>query len=180
MPSIPRVGVPEPSSDKIQRIPRSITYCKSQNCNTQEHRDHEEQSSNYVADEAYQRLPLSAKLSSHCAINVCVRFAFALHSSLRRPTKRASVSGKTSPEPAWARSGVLWEGINRVQTQTFNLREMKMSNKSLKYVVQGIALALLIYVTASSAVPMLFTNTYAQGDRAVSVTLDSPHRWQHR
>jgi ABC-type transport system substrate-binding protein len=69
---------------------------------------------------------------------------------------------------------LLWEGINRVHRETFNPREMKMSNKSLKYIVQGIALALLIYVTASSAVPLLFTNTYAQAAPLFSVTLIAP------
>ena len=54
------------------------------------------------------------------------------------------------------------------------MREMKMSNKSLKYVIQGIALALLIYVTASSAVPVLFTNAYAQSAPLFSVTLIAP------
>jgi ABC-type transport system substrate-binding protein len=49
-----------------------------------------------------------------------------------------------------------------------------MSNKSLKYIVQGVALALLIYVTASSAVPLLFTNTYAQAPTLFSVTLIAP------
>jgi len=49
-----------------------------------------------------------------------------------------------------------------------------MSNKSLKYVIQGISLALLIYVTASSAVPVLFTNTYAQSAPLFSVTLLAP------
>jgi ABC-type transport system substrate-binding protein len=51
---------------------------------------------------------------------------------------------------------------------------MKMSNKSLKYIVQGIALALLIYVTASSAVPVLFSNAYAQTPTLFSVTLIAP------
>ena len=51
------------------------------------------------------------------------------------------------------------------------MREMKMSNKSLKYIVQGISLALLIYVTASSAVPVLFSNAYAQTPPLFSVTL---------
>jgi ABC-type transport system substrate-binding protein len=49
-----------------------------------------------------------------------------------------------------------------------------MSNKSLKYVVQGIALALLIYVTASSMVPVLFTNAYAQTPGIFQVTLIAP------
>ena len=49
-----------------------------------------------------------------------------------------------------------------------------MSNRSLKYIVQGIALAILIYVTASSAVPVLFTNTYAQAPGLFSVTLIAP------
>jgi len=90
------------------------------------------------------------------------------------PQKELRCPEKPVLNQRWARSGVLWEGINRVQRQTFNLRELKMSNKSLKYVVQGIALALLIYVTASSAVPMLFTNTYAQGTGLFQVTLIAP------
>jgi ABC-type transport system substrate-binding protein len=48
---------------------------------------------------------------------------------------------------------------------------MKMSNKSLKYIIQGISLALLIYVTASSAVPVLFSNAYAQTPPLFSVTV---------
>jgi ABC-type transport system substrate-binding protein len=48
---------------------------------------------------------------------------------------------------------------------------MKMSNKSLKYIIQGISLALLIYVTASTAVPVLFSNAYAQTPTLFSVTL---------
>jgi ABC-type transport system substrate-binding protein len=51
---------------------------------------------------------------------------------------------------------------------------MKMSNKSLKYIIQGISLALLIYVTASTAVPVLFTNVYAQTPSLFSVTLIAP------
>jgi ABC-type transport system substrate-binding protein len=51
---------------------------------------------------------------------------------------------------------------------------MKMSNKSLKYIVQGIFLALLVYVTASSAVPLLFTNVNAQSAPLFSVTLIAP------
>ncbi|HUK51436.1 MAG TPA: ABC transporter substrate-binding protein [Terriglobales bacterium] len=49
-----------------------------------------------------------------------------------------------------------------------------MSNKSLKYITQGIALALLIYVTASTVVPVLFTNAYAQSPGLFSVTLIAP------
>ncbi|MGP8070108.1 MAG: ABC transporter substrate-binding protein [Candidatus Bathyarchaeia archaeon] len=49
-----------------------------------------------------------------------------------------------------------------------------MSNKSLKYIVQGISLALLVYVTASSAVPLLFTNVHAQSAPLFSVTLIAP------
>jgi ABC-type transport system substrate-binding protein len=56
----------------------------------------------------------------------------------------------------------------------FSLREMKMSNKTLKYVTQGIALALLIYVTASSVVPILFSSAYAQSAPLFSVTLLAP------
>ena len=51
---------------------------------------------------------------------------------------------------------------------------MKMSNKSLKYIIQGISLALLIYVTASTAVPVLFSNAYAQTSTLFSVTLIAP------
>lgn len=51
---------------------------------------------------------------------------------------------------------------------------MKMSNKSLKYITQGIALALLIYVTASSAIPILFTSAYAQSAPLFSATLIAP------
>ena len=51
---------------------------------------------------------------------------------------------------------------------------MKMSNKSLKYIIQGISLALLIYVTASAAVPLLFSNAYAQTPTLFSVTLIAP------
>ena len=51
---------------------------------------------------------------------------------------------------------------------------MKMSNKSLKYLIQGISLALLIYVTASSAVPILFSSAYAQSAPLFSVTLVAP------
>jgi ABC-type transport system substrate-binding protein len=51
---------------------------------------------------------------------------------------------------------------------------MKMSNKSLKYIIQGISLALLIYVTASSAIPVLFNNAYAQTPPLFSVTLIAP------
>jgi ABC-type transport system substrate-binding protein len=51
---------------------------------------------------------------------------------------------------------------------------MKMSNKSLKYIIQGISLALLIYVTASTAVPVMFTNAYAQNAPLFSVTLIAP------
>lgn len=51
---------------------------------------------------------------------------------------------------------------------------MKMSNKSAKYLVQGIAMALLVYVLASSAVPNLFTSAYAQGPGLFSVTLIAP------
>ena len=69
---------------------------------------------------------------------------------------------------------LLWEGINRVLKLTFKLREMKMSNKSLKYIVQGISLALLIYVTASTVVPVLFTHAYAQSPGLFSVTLIAP------
>lgn len=50
---------------------------------------------------------------------------------------------------------------------------MNMS-KSIKYLIQGIALALLIYVTASSAVPVLFTNAHAQTPGLFSVTLIAP------
>ena len=50
---------------------------------------------------------------------------------------------------------------------------MKMS-KSLKYIIQGISLALLVYVTASSAVPVLFNNAYAQAAPLFSVTLLAP------
>jgi ABC-type transport system substrate-binding protein len=57
---------------------------------------------------------------------------------------------------------------------TFNSRELKMSNKSLKYIVQGISLALLIYVTASTVVPVLFTHAYAQSPGIFSVTLIAP------
>jgi len=49
-----------------------------------------------------------------------------------------------------------------------------MSNKSLKYVIQGISLALLIYVTASTAVPVMFSNAYAQTPSLFSVTLIAP------
>ena len=49
-----------------------------------------------------------------------------------------------------------------------------MSNKSLKYIIEGISLALLIYVTASSAIPVLFTNAYAQSAPLFSVTLIAP------
>jgi ABC-type transport system substrate-binding protein len=49
-----------------------------------------------------------------------------------------------------------------------------MSDKSAKYIVQGIAMALLIYVIASSAVPSLFTTAYAQGPGLFSVTLIAP------
>ena len=52
-----------------------------------------------------------------------------------------------------------------------NPRELKMTNKTLKYVLQGVSLALLIYVTASSVVPILFTNAYAQSPGLFSVTL---------
>ena len=51
---------------------------------------------------------------------------------------------------------------------------MKMSNNSLKYIIQGISLALLIYVVTSSAVPVLFTRAYAQGAPLFSVTLIAP------
>ena len=54
------------------------------------------------------------------------------------------------------------------------MREMKMSDKSLKYIIEGISLALLIYVTMSSAVPILFTNAYAQSAPLFSVTLLAP------
>jgi ABC-type transport system substrate-binding protein len=47
-------------------------------------------------------------------------------------------------------------------------------SKSIKYIVQGITLALLIYVTASSAVPILFTHAYAQTPSLFSVTLIAP------
>jgi ABC-type transport system substrate-binding protein len=50
---------------------------------------------------------------------------------------------------------------------------MKMS-KSLKYITQGICLALLVYVTASSAVPVLFNSAYAQSAPLFSVTLLAP------
>ena len=49
-----------------------------------------------------------------------------------------------------------------------------MRNKSLKYIVQGISLAILIYVTASSAIPILFTNAYAQSAPLFSATLLAP------
>lgn len=49
-----------------------------------------------------------------------------------------------------------------------------MSNKPLKYVIQGVTLALLIYVTTSSIVPLLFTNAYAQGSPLFSVTIIAP------
>lgn len=49
-----------------------------------------------------------------------------------------------------------------------------MSDRSAKYIVQGIAMALLIYVIASSAVPCLFTTAYAQGPSLFSVTLIAP------
>jgi hypothetical protein len=51
---------------------------------------------------------------------------------------------------------------------------MKLSNKSLKFIIQGISLALLIYVTASTAIPVLFTNVYAQTPSLFSVTLIAP------
>ncbi len=49
-----------------------------------------------------------------------------------------------------------------------------MSNKSLKYIIQGISLALLIYVTASTAVPVMFSHAYAQTPTLFSVTLIAP------
>ena len=49
-----------------------------------------------------------------------------------------------------------------------------MSNKSLKYIIEGISLALLIYVTASSAVPIMFHNAYAQSAPLFSATLIAP------
>jgi ABC-type transport system substrate-binding protein len=49
-----------------------------------------------------------------------------------------------------------------------------MSNKALKYAIQGVTLALLIYVTTSSVVPLLFTNAYAQGSSLFSVTIIAP------
>jgi ABC-type transport system substrate-binding protein len=51
---------------------------------------------------------------------------------------------------------------------------MKMSSKALKYVIQGISLALLIYVASSSVVPLLFTNAYAQNATLFSVTIIAP------
>jgi ABC-type transport system substrate-binding protein len=49
-----------------------------------------------------------------------------------------------------------------------------MSNKAFKYAIQGVTLALLIYVTTSSVVPLLFTNAYAQGSSLFSVTIIAP------
>jgi ABC-type transport system substrate-binding protein len=51
---------------------------------------------------------------------------------------------------------------------------MKMSSKAFKYVIQGISLALLIYVVSSSVVPLLFTNAYAQNAPLFSVTIIAP------
>jgi len=49
-----------------------------------------------------------------------------------------------------------------------------MSSKALKYVVQGISLALLIYVTSSGIVPLLLLPAHAQGAPLFSVTVIAP------
>ena len=51
---------------------------------------------------------------------------------------------------------------------------MKMSSRAFKYVIQGISLALLVYVASSSIVPLLFTNAYAQNAPLFSVTIIAP------
>ncbi len=49
-----------------------------------------------------------------------------------------------------------------------------MSQKIFKEITTGIALALLIYVTASTAIPVLFSNAYAQTPPLFSATLIAP------
>lgn len=49
-----------------------------------------------------------------------------------------------------------------------------MSNKSLKRILEGIALALLVYMVLSSSVPLLLTPAHAQAPRLFSVTLIAP------
>lgn len=51
------------------------------------------------------------------------------------------------------------------------MRDMKMSNQPLKYVVQGISLALLVYLTFASVVPLLLTPAYAQQAPLFSATV---------
>jgi peptide/nickel transport system substrate-binding protein len=48
---------------------------------------------------------------------------------------------------------------------------MKMSNQPLKYIVQGISIALLIYVASSGVVPLILAPAYAQQAPLFSVTL---------
>ncbi len=49
-----------------------------------------------------------------------------------------------------------------------------MGNERLKYVVQGVTIALLIYVASSGVVPLLFEPVYAQAAPLFSVTLIAP------
>jgi len=49
-----------------------------------------------------------------------------------------------------------------------------MPNKSLKCIMQGVSLAILIYVTTSSAIPLMFTSAYAQSAPLFSATLLAP------
>ncbi len=51
---------------------------------------------------------------------------------------------------------------------------MKMANEQLKYVVQGITLALIVYIASSSTVPLLFHDAYAQAPGLFSVTVIAP------
>lgn len=51
---------------------------------------------------------------------------------------------------------------------------VKIMNKSLKYVIQGIALALLVFLCSSSLVSVMFTDVHAQGAPLFSVTLIAP------
>ena len=63
------------------------------------------------------------------------------------------------------------EGINRIVIATI---VALTSNQIPKYVVQGVLLGLLVYVVASSIVPILFTGVYAQSAPLFSVTLIAP------
>jgi ABC-type transport system substrate-binding protein len=47
-------------------------------------------------------------------------------------------------------------------------------NRSLKYVIQGIALALLVFLSTSSVVSVMLTDAHAQGAPLFSVTLIAP------